>query len=353
MHKNIIILLKKILNNNNSIYHLGYIFYGTSIIIISIMIMMVSYSNLYKYNDTYSNKILNQKELVVEEYLANDNSKIINYNSTGNLEIQIDKHDFTTKDLNKIFDEQKYYISSVRDKKLVPNISINKFPKDFSLISSTKDKKSLFIRSLLPLIIMENNKIIETNKRIKKIYNGTFDYISRDEALWLKKQYVNYKVKSHHIDELLIKVDIIPVSIALAQAAIESGWGTSRFVTEGNALFGQWSWFKGSGIVPEKRDTNETYEIKSFENLRQSVSAYMKNLNSHNNYSEFRVVRNNYRINNNEINSLNLLNFLSNYAENIEYSKILEKIIEKNNLQEFDQAEIYIPPYEVANLISN
>ena len=182
MHKNIIILLKKILNNNNSIYHLGYIFYGTSIIIISIMIMMVSYSNLYKYNDTYSNKILNQKELVVEEYLANDNSKIINYNSTGNLEIQIDKHDFTSKDLNKIFDEQKYYISSVRDKKLVPNILINKFPKDFSLISTTKDKKSLFIRSLLPLIIMENNKIIETNKRIKKIYNGTFDYISRDEA---------------------------------------------------------------------------------------------------------------------------------------------------------------------------
>ena len=79
----------------------------------------------------------------------------------------------------------------------------------------------------------------------------------------------------------------------------------------------------------------------------------MKNLNSHNNYSEFRVIRNNYRINNVEINSLNLLNFLSNYAENIEYSKILEKIIKKNNLQEFDQAEIYIPPYELANLISN
>ena len=87
--------------------------------------------------------------------------------------------------------------------------------------------------------------------------------------------------------------------------------------------------------------------------MRQSVSGYMKNLNSHNNYSEFRVVRNNYRINKDEINSLNLLNFLSNYAENIEYSKILEKIIKKNNLQEFDQAEIYIPPYEVANLISN
>ena len=347
-----ITFLKKILNNNNSMYHLGYIFYGTSIILISIMVIMVSYTSLYKDKNTYSNKILNQTGLSVED-VSDNSSKIINYNFRESSEIFIDNYDFTTQDLKNIFDEQKYYISSVRDKKLVPNISINKFPKDFSLISSTKDKKSLFIRSLLPLIIVENNKIIDANKRIKKINNSTFEYIARDDALWLKKQYVSYKVKSHHIDELLTKVDIIPVSIALAQAAIESGWGTSRFVTEGNALFGQWSWFKGSGIVPEKRDINETYEIKSFKNLRQSVAAYMNNLNSHNNYSEFRVVRNDYRVNKKEINPINLLNFLSNYAENSEYSKILEKIIKKNNLQEFDQVEIYVLPFKVANLISN
>ena len=338
-----IISLKKILNNNNSIYYLGYIFYGVSIILISIMIMVVSYSNTE----------LNQKVLAIDELVDNESSKTINYNLSGNSEIQIDKYDFTTDDLNKIFDKQKYYISSVRDKKLVPNISINKFPKDFNLISSTKDKKSLFIRSLLPLIISENNKIIEANKRIKKIDNNTFEYIARDDALWLKKQFKNYKVKSHHIDDLIAKVDIIPVSIALAQAAIESGWGTSRFVSEGNALFGQWSWFKGSGIIPKKRDSDETYEIKSFENLRQSVAAYMKNLNSHNNYSEFRAVRNNYRVNNSEINSINLIKYLSNYAENTEYSKILEKIIKKNDLQEFDQVEIYILPYKLVNLAFN
>ena len=338
-----IISLKKILNNNNSIYYLGYIFYGISIILISIMIMMVSYSNIE----------LNQKVLAIDELVDNESSKTINYNLSGNSEIQIDKYDFTTDDLNKIFDKQKYYISSVRDKKLVPNISINKFPKDFNLISSTKDKKSLFIRSLLPLIISENNKIIEANKRIKKINNNTFEYIARDDALWLKKQFKNYKVKSHHIDDLIAKVDIIPVSIALAQAAIESGWGTSRFVSEGNALFGQWSWFKGSGIIPKKRDSDETYEIKSFENLRQSVAAYMKNLNSHNNYSEFRAVRNNYRINNSKINSIKLIKYLSNYAENTEYSKILEKIIKKNDLQEFDQVVIYILPYKLVNLAFN
>tara|TARA_B100000767_G_scaffold33626_1_gene28699 strand:- start:938 stop:1855 length:918 start_codon:yes stop_codon:yes gene_type:complete len=302
---------------------------------------------------SYSNIELNQKVLAIDELVDNESSKTINYNLSGNSEIQIDKYDFTTDDLNKIFDKQKYYISSVRDKKLVPNISINKFPKDFNLISSTKDKKSLFIRSLLPLIISENNKIIEANKRIKKINNNTFEYIARDDALWLKKQFKNYKVKSHHIDDLIAKVDIIPVSIALAQAAIESGWGTSRFVSEGNALFGQWSWFKGSGIIPKKRDSDETYEIKSFENLRQSVAAYMKNLNSHNNYSEFRAVRNNYRINNSKINSIKLIKYLSNYAENTEYSKILEKIIKKNDLQEFDQVEIYILPYKLVNLAFN
>ena len=335
-----IISLKKILNNNNSIYYLGYIFYGISIILISIMIMMISYSNID----------LNRKVLAIDELVDNESSKTINYNLSGNSEIQIDKYDFTIDDLNKIFDKQKYYISSVRDKKLVPNISINKFPKDFNLISSTKDKKSLFIRSLLPLIISENNKIIEANKRIKKIDNNTFEYIARDDALWLKKQFIKYKVKSHHIDDLIAKVDIIPVSIALAQAAIESGWGTSRFVSEGNALFGQWSWFKDSGIIPKKRDSDETYEIKSFENLRQSVAAYMKNLNSHNNYSEFRAIRNNYRINNSKINSIKLIKYLSSYAENTEYSKILEKIIKKNDLQEFDQVEIYILPYKLVTL---
>jgi Bax protein len=133
---------------------------------------------------------------------------------------------------------------------------------------------------------------------------------------------MNYKVASHNINDLLIKVDVIPVSIALAQAAIESGWGTSRFVIEGNALFGQWSWFKGSGIVPEKRDTEKTYEIKSFDNLGDSVASYMKNLNSNINYEEFRMARNSFRINKSSINSIDLIEFLSNYAENTEYSKI-------------------------------
>ena len=349
------IFIKKLVNNNISFYYLGYIFYGVSVVLMTIMIMLTFYSGLNKYNYIYSKNNSDKKNIINEEVFSNNSSSDINYNLIEGLETKIDdiNKQFTTKNLQKMFTKHAYTIESVRENKLVPDISINKFPKDFALINSTKDKKTLFIKSLLPLIINENNKIVSTNNRIKEIQNSIFGYTSKENALWLKKRFIKYRVQSHNINDLLIKVDIIPVSVALAQAAIESGWGTSRFVSEGNALFGQWSWFKGSGIVPENRDSEEIYEIRSFESLKQSVAAYMKNLNSNNNYSEFRLVRSNYRENNKVINSIKLIKFLSNYAENSEYSKILEKIIVKNNLQEFDDVVIYRLPYKVANLIFN
>ena len=348
------IFLKKLAKNNNLAYHLGYIFYGISIALISIVIITISYPNYHKFDSTYSSN-LKKKKLINVEIFSKNNSKDVNYNLNEELESKFEdaNKQFTIINLKAMFEKHSYFIESVRESKLVPDISINKFPKDFALIKSTKDKKSLFIKSLLPLIINENNKILFTNNRIKKIQNDDLGYITKSNALWLKEQFKKYKVQSHHVNDLLIKVDIIPVSIALAQAAIESGWGTSRFVSEGNALFGQWSWFKGSGIVPENRDSEETYEIKSFDSLRQSVTSYMKNLNSNSNYSEFRMARNYYRENNNVINSVKLIKFLSKYAENSEYSKILEKIIVKNKLQDFDEVIIYRLPYAVANLIPN
>jgi Bax protein len=316
---------------------------------VTIVILFYTKKNLS--NNNYVNVEIDQKEELNRELTTKNSSKNINYYLTNELNNKIEAINFSTSDLKNIFDNHAYVIDNVRDQKQVPDITITKFPKDFNLISSTEDKKSLFIKSLLPLIIKENNKITYTNRNIKKIQNSKFEYISKSDALWLKRQYMNYKVESHNINDLLIKVDVIPVSIALAQAAIESGWGTSRFVIEGNALFGQWSWFKGSGIVPEKRDTERTYEIKSFDNLGDSVAAYMKNLNSNISYKEFRMARNSFRIDKNSINSIELIEFLSNYAENTEYSKILKKIIITNNLKDFDQATIYSLPYEVANLI--
>ena len=325
---------------NSTIYRAGYTFYGLTLLSMFVVIIISFNTKINISNNNYVNVEIDQKEELN-----------INYNLTNELNSKIEAINFTTSDLKKIFESYAYVIDNVRDQKQVPDITITKFPKDFNLVSSTEDKKSLFIKSLLPLIIKENNKITYINRNIKKIQNSKFEYISKSDALWLKRQYMNYKVESHNINDLLIKVDVIPVSIALAQAAIESGWGTSRFVIEGNALFGQWSWFKGSGIVPEKRDTEKTYEIKSFDNLGDSVASYMKNLNSNINYEEFRMARNSFRINKSSINPIELIELLSNYAENTEYSKILKKIIIKNNLKDFDQATIYRLPYEVANLI--
>ena len=339
-------LINKFSISNQYIYKFGYIFYGISVfLILGVMLLSVNFKYFVS-NKEFSNILTNSqnKEDLPIEF------KELDFNSIQQLKIAAGKNDLSSKDLSIIFEKHSYLLDSVRKIKQVPDITIDKFPHDFNEINSTKVKKTLFIKSLLPLIIRENNKILDTRNRIIKIQNSSFNYIKRSEALWLKEQYVDYKVKNHNTTDLLLRVDTVPVSITLAQAAIESGWGTSRFVIEGNALFGQWSWNKGSGIVPIERDIEETYEIKAFDNLSDSVASYMKNLNTNNNYLNFRKFRNEFKSNGDALDSLRLLKFLTKYAENENYPNILEKIIVKNKLKDFDKVKIYISPYEVATL---
>ena len=339
-------LINKFSTSSQYAYKFGYIFYGISIFLTSVIMLLSINFKYFVSNKDFSNILTNSQ--TKEESLIE--LKEPGFNSIQQLKITAGKNDLSTKDLTNMFEKHTYLIDSVRKIKQVPDISINKFPHDFNEINSTKVKKSLFIKSLLPLIIRENNKILETRNRIIKIQSTSVNYIKRNEGLWLKKQYIKYKVKNHNLNDLLLRVDTVPVSIALAQAAIESGWGTSRFVTEGNALFGQWSWNKGSGIVPIERDIAETYEIKAFDSLSDSIASYMKNLNTNNNYSDFRKFRNELKSNTNVFDSLRLLKFLVKYAENENYSNILEKIIVKNRLKDFDEVKIYIAPYEFATL---
>ena len=137
-----------------------------------------------------------------------------------------------------------------------------------------------------------------------------------------------------------MRMDIIPVSIALAQAANESGWGTSRFALEGNALFGQWTWSK-KGINPENKDPNKTHRVLQFQILKASVKAYKNNLNTHNAYKQFREERAKLREEKKVIVGRNLTQYLKNYAAIGEkYVAILEDIIEKNSLEDFDNANL-------------
>ena len=150
---------------------------------------------------------------------------------------------------------------------------------------------------------------------------------------------VQYKADT--LDALLIKVDEIPVSIALAQAVIESGWGTSRFAFEGNALFGQYVWgVTNKGIIPNERKTDAKYKIKSFNSLSESVAAYMKNLNTNFHYNEFRINRFVLRSNNIPLKGTLLTEFLSSYSIEDNYTDKIKNIIELNDFDDFENLNI-------------
>ena len=160
------------------------------------------------------------------------------------------------------------------------------------------------------------------------------------ERVWLKRRFKEYKIDDGDLARLKMRMDIVPVSVALAQAANESGWGTSRFALEGNALFGQWTWSK-KGISPKDADSDSNHKILQFQILKASVRAYKNNLNTHNAYQEFREARAKLREENEKINGLLLTKYLKNYAAIGEkYVAILEDIIKKNSLTDFDEANL-------------
>ena len=237
-----------------------------------------------------------------------------------------------------LFDELNYDLKGVRAGQKVKPIYLTKLPKDLKTLGDTKKKRELFIKIVLPLILDENNKITEDRKKLFKILGKNFNTVG--ERVWLKRRFKEYKIDDRDLSKLKMRMDIIPVSIALAQAANESGWGTSRFALEGNALFGQWTWSK-KGISPKNKDPDQSHKILQFQVLKASVKAYKNNLNTHNAYKEFREVRAQLRQENKQIIGLDLIKYLKAYAADGErYVLIIEDIIEKNSLTDFDKADL-------------
>jgi len=240
--------------------------------------------------------------------------------------------------LEELFKETKYNIKDIREKKIVKPISIDLLPKEMKSIENIKKKKELFIRIILPLIIEENNNIILDRKRLFAILNKNNN--TKSEKKWLNKKFKQYGVVNKDLTTLKIRMDVIPVSMAIAQAAKETGWGTSRFALEGNALFGQWTWSK-KGMKPANAGKETTHKVMKFNVLQASVRAYQRNLNTHSGYKSFREARAIQRDNNGKLNSIELVKYLDKYAETgEEYILILIKIIEQNSLTDFDDAEL-------------
>ena len=237
-----------------------------------------------------------------------------------------------------LFDDLGYDLKGVRAGQKVKPIYLTKLPKDLKSLGDTKKHRDLFIKILLPLILDENEKITQDRKKLFKILSKNFNTVG--ERVWLKRRFKEYKIDDQDLTKLKLRMDIIPVSIALAQAANESGWGTSRFALEGNALFGQWTWSK-KGISPKNKDPNQSHKILQFQILKASVRAYKNNLNTHNAYREFREVRAQLRQENKQIIGLDLTQYLKAYAAIGEkYVAILEDIIERNALTDFDKADL-------------
>ena len=252
--------------------------------------------------------------------------------------------------IEELFRDNGYNLDTVKKTKLVnAGNQLTKLPKELKNIQSPKKRKKLFIKIVLPLIIEENLKIRFDRKKLFEILNKN-NTSTRDKA-WLELKFKQYGVKNNDLAELKIRMDEIPVSLAIAQAAKETGWGSSRFAQEGNALFGQWTW-SGEGIKPLEVEKDKKHKVAKFKILKASVRAYQRNLNTHSSYKKFRIERAIQRDNDEKLDSLKLVNFLEKYAETgKEYTEVLKKIINQNSLTDFDDVDILPTSLKMKNLI--
>ena len=358
-----IVKSKKILNKGvKDNYKKIYIFSLASIFIIFSFFSLPSIERYLDDRFAKNKTIINISKKKFEIAL-NNNGDTGNIDENVNLDNIYDDIDvFSSNDENtntsrlsastieQLFKDTDYTLKKVKKTKLV-NIGINldHLPTEMKNIENTKKRKNLFIQIILPLIIEENLKIKLDRKKLFVILNKNNN--TKSDLEWIGKKFKQYGVSKNDFPTLKTRMDEVPVSLAIAQAAKETGWGTSRFAQKGNALFGQWTW-SGDGIKPAGAEIDSTHKVASFKVLKASVKAYLRNLNTHPSYKQFRKERAIQRDNDEKLNSLELVKYLDKYAETgIEYTKILSKIIKQNSLTEFDDVKILPTSAKLKNLI--
>ena len=200
-------------------------------------------------------------------------------------------------------------------------------------------QKESFIKLVLPLILAANEELLQRREAVQAAVQAN----DRDT---LDQWAVLYRIDSEDFDDvglaerLLRRVDTIPVALALAQAAVESGWGTSRFARQGNALFGQWAWTESAGLRPLAA-SNDRAVVRSFGSLLESVRAYMHNLNTHQNYKRFREARYRLKPQAEEVKASRLATYLDSYAEiGQAYVKKLLAVMTSNNFDQYAEAKL-------------
>lgn len=231
----------------------------------------------------------------------------------------------------------------------VPPLILQTMPKDLSQIGSSYRRKEIFFKSLLPMILLANNEIRRERKKVLTYYEQLQQgkQLSDDQVHQLSELAKRYKVSTASVtseqalQELILRIDTIPAELALAQAANESAWGTSRFSQLANNLFGEWTFVKGAGIVPEGRPEGATYEVRRFENVYESIRSYLRNLNTHFAYKELRQIRAEARAAGEPLDGEKLAEGLFRYSiRGEEYVRDLQALIRTNRLDRFATASL-------------
>jgi len=235
----------------------------------------------------------------------------------------------------------------------VPRFFIESYPPDLYSVDDISTKKKVFLHSLLPHALLVREEALRKRDRLESILGkidcsledinfdagydaieecSWSDFLAEDETTFIRNLCTNYRATS--AVELLKRVDAVPTSIILAQGALESSWGSSRFTREGNSIFGMWTW-KTKGMVPSRRDEGKTHKVKVYESVLDSVRAYHLTLNRLDSYGEFRQLRSHTD------DPLILAEGLTLYSERgEEYVEDIKKVILSNNLQKYDNCSL-------------
>tara|TARA_B100000579_G_C22808456_1_gene843851 strand:- start:70 stop:1086 length:1017 start_codon:yes stop_codon:yes gene_type:complete len=285
---------------------------------------------ILNYCNTFDSNTINR--MYSEKNITNLETNILNFET----------HNF--------FNNTNKHVVKIKQKPFNPKIIKNLVNKK-GIITKSKfndlklsKEKSDFIKTILPLIVFENQKILIERNKLKEIKNllKKDKTLSKKNLKYISKMAKNYRVEfenRHKLDvvnELLKNIDVIPNSIVVAQAANESGWGSSRFAKEYNALFGEYTYDFKKGVVPLRREIGEKHLVKSFSSIDKSVQSYFRNINSHHAYKEFRTIRKVMREKNNFTNTNLLIDTLDTYAEDKNYIKTIRSIIKSNKLDSLD-----------------
>ncbi len=230
-------------------------------------------------------------------------------------------------------------IGQVRRTGRVSAVTVRRLPPGWDGSLSPPQRKAVFAAAVLPLILAENTRIRETRRRMIALLGSTNR--RPGDQRWLTSLAKRYGVDEGALSELTRRVDTVPPSVALTQAAVESAWGTSRFAIEGNALFGQWTTASGTGLVPSLRDAGASHKVRKYPSLAHSVASYMHNLNTHRAYTGFRARRWYARQARRWVDAHDYAADLAAYSQRRQhYVDTLRRVLRDNRMTDFDTVRL-------------